>query len=509
MPQPRRQVAPLLDDAGIDRLRSALAQFTVDAVHDALGVVGTAALDRGDLRGARRELAGDSPLRTSVLLWTLGEVVSEKDARTALGPLTLEEAEAAGLVTTSGGEARALLDIRPYAEAGEGTAPWWVVSDFGSDLRPGPLRPDHVLGIGAASVSLAQATIRMPVDRALDIGTGCGIQALHLARHAGEVVATDISLRALRMAATTAALSAMAWDLREGSLLDPVDGETFGLVVANPPFVVSAGLSATDGGYEYRDSGFAGDGVSAALMSTVHRALAPGGVAQLLANWIVPADGSWEERLYGWLAVSGCDAWVWQREIASPGEYVSLWLRDAGEQPGTPGWAQRYDAWVEWFDQHDVAGVGMGLVSMWQTDATPVIEIEDVRQPVEQPVGEHIARWIERRRWLARTTDDRLAAATLRATDGLVLERMSVLEVGEGWDPRLLRLRQSHGMRWEIGVDDAVSALIAGCDGTADLRLVGGLVAAAHGLVEGETIAALLPVVRDLIARGYLEPVAP
>ena len=47
--------------------------------------------------------------------------------------------------------------------------------------RPGrPLREDHVLGIGGASTTLASWTPRPHVDRALDLGTGCGVQALHL-----------------------------------------------------------------------------------------------------------------------------------------------------------------------------------------------------------------------------------------------------------------------------------------------------------------------------------------
>ena len=56
-----------------------------------------------------------------------------------------------------------------------------------SDLTPGldgqPVRvgADHVLGISSASTSLAQLTLREPVGRALDLGTGCGVQALHLA----------------------------------------------------------------------------------------------------------------------------------------------------------------------------------------------------------------------------------------------------------------------------------------------------------------------------------------
>jgi methylase of polypeptide subunit release factors len=57
-----------------------------------------------------------------------------------------------------------------------------------------------VLGVSAASATLAQLTLRRPVDSALDLGTGCGVQCPHLARHSRRVVATDLNLRACELA---------------------------------------------------------------------------------------------------------------------------------------------------------------------------------------------------------------------------------------------------------------------------------------------------------------------
>jgi methylase of polypeptide subunit release factors len=499
----------LLDARGTEQLRAALRGFTVDAVHERLGLPGQAALDRGDLRGAARSLhGGDDPLATLIRLFLLGEPVPEPAARAALDPLPLPVAGA--LLTRSGSEVRALVDVRPYAEQGaagpggrSGGADWWVVSDFGSDVRGGPLAADHVLGVGAASLTLAQATPRDPVGRALDVGTGCGVQALHLARHAGAVVATDVSARALRMAATTAALSGQAWDLRAGSLLEPVAGERFDLVVANPPFVVSAGAV----GHEYRDGGRAGDGISEALVRGLPDVLADGGTAQLLANWVITAEQAWDERVAGWLAGSGCDAWVWQREVAEPGEYVTLWLRDAGETPGTPRWAARYDEWLDWFAAAGVVAVGMGLVTLWRGgSADPVVVCEDVPQAVEQPVGAQFPAWIARQRWLRATPDADLLASRLRAAPGLVLDRSALLG-GEGWQDAVATLRQAGGLRWSVEVDEAIALLVAGCaDGTAPLA---GPVTVLGALLErppDEIAAAVLPVVRDLVGRGFLLP---
>ena len=500
-------VAPILDAPRLADLAEALRPFTPDAVQQLLGPVGQAAHQRGDLLGVERVL-GDDPLSTLVRLFLLGLPVPVAQARDALSPLDPDRARA--LLGVDGDLVQARLEVRPYA-ATHGEPSWLVASDFGSDVRPGPLAADHVLGIGSASLTLAQATIRTPVERALDLGTGCGVQALHLAEHCTSVTATDVSRRALRLAATTAALSGQRWELRAGSLLEPVAGERFDLIVANPPFVVSPGLDADSGGFDYRDSGLAGDGVSRALLRELPAHLAPGGVAQLLANWIVPADGDWQQRLAGWLHGSGCDAWIWQREVADPSEYVTLWLRDAGEQPGTDRWRQRYDHWLDWFAATGVAAVGMGLVTLWRTEAAhPSVVCEDVPQAVEQPAGAHLPGWVERTRWLAGHDDGALLQAALRRADGLVRVRHDLPgpgpEGGAGWHTALVQLRQSHGMRWELETDEAVTALVGACDGATPLAAPVAVLAAALGRESAEVAAALLPVVRDLVQRGFLLP---
>src|SRR5262249_51927475 len=219
-----------------------------------------------------------------------------------------------------------------------------------------PLRTDHVLGIGNAATTLAGATIRRPVRSALDIGTGCGVQALQLSTHADRVSATDLSERALRFAATTAALNEMSWELLAGDLVTPVQGRRFELVVSNPPFIVGPGATR----YTYRDSGRPGDGVSAELAGSAGDLLTDGGTMQFLANWLHVSGEDWRDRVAGWVAGTGCDAWIVQREVSDPVEYVNLWLRDANE-PFDPARAQ---AWLDWFDAQKIEAVGYGLVTL-------------------------------------------------------------------------------------------------------------------------------------------------
>ncbi len=520
------------DDA--DRLRQALtaAGYTVDGTARALGLAGQAALERGDLAGAARALdngaAADRRGADLLRLFVLGRDLPEARAAAALHPLPLASAQRIGLIEPAGPEeVRAALDLRPYGEGdGAGRLPgdltagsgrqWWVLSDLGSDVRPGrPVRADHVLGIGAAALTLAQATPRGPVGRALDIGAGCGVQALHLSQHARTVVATDLSARAVALARATAALNGLTWDVRQGDLLEPVQGETFDLIVANPPFVVGPGwrgdAAGGDGagepsGFDYRDSGLEGDGVSERLVRGLPARLAPGGVAQLLANWVIPADGDWAGRVSSWLADSGCDAWVWQRELADPGEYAALWLRDAGLQPGAAAWDQRYARWLDWFDATATRAVGMGLITLRRSDCPdPVVVCEDVRQAVQQPSGELIADWFRRLDWLRSRSGD-LGSAVLRAADDLVLTTHAT-RGPDGWAPQVRTLRQAGGMRCEIDADPAIAALVAGCTGRATVGELAAVLALSLGAAAEDVLSAVEPVVTDLVRRGLLEPV--
>jgi hypothetical protein len=61
-------------------------------------------------------------------------------------------------------------------------------------------------------------------------------------------------------------------------------------------------------------------------------------------------------------------------------------------------------------------------------------------------------------------------------------------------------------MRWELEADDAVAGLVAACTGAVPLELLFGLLAGSRDVDVAEVAGALLPVVRDLVARGFLEP---
>jgi release factor glutamine methyltransferase len=74
----------------------------------------------------------------------------------------------------------------------------------------------------------------------LDLCTGSGMVAVTAALHgASEVVAVDVSRRALLSARLNAAINGVRVTGWRGDLLDAVDGERFDVIVSNPPYVPS------------------------------------------------------------------------------------------------------------------------------------------------------------------------------------------------------------------------------------------------------------------------------
>ena len=309
----------------MDRLRDALlkANFTSAGIADRLGPTASASAGRHDFREALRATESGDALDTLIRLFVCGQSEPEDRIAAALHPLPVDAARATGLIVGNS----AGVDLEPYGA-------WWVLADL--PAQPGRQLPaDHVLGVGGASTTLAGATIRRPVGSALDLGTGCGVQALHLSQHAQTVTGTDLSHRALSFAATNAALNGLDWELLHGDLLAPVQGRRFDLVVSNPPFIVGPGVAT----HTYRDSGRASDGVCAELAQAAPSLLEPGGTLQFLANWVHVEGEEWEDRVAGWFAGTGMDVWAIQREVQDPLDYVRLWIADASENhdPATGG----------------------------------------------------------------------------------------------------------------------------------------------------------------------------
>lgn len=488
---------PHLSPTTADALRTALlrAGYTTDGVRDLLGPSAHTALGRGEVEPAHRATRDGGELGVLVRLLLLGSVESDSSVAAALAPLTPVDAATAGLLTARDGGWAAALDLRPYSE--DDGPDWWVLSDLDARRQ----ERDHVTGVGGASLTLAASTDRSPAGTLLDLGTGCGVQALHATRHAGAVTATDVAPRALAMAAATFALNDLDVELLDGPWLAPVGGRRFDRIVSNPPFV--PGPARVD--YVYRDSGQAGDDALAALVADLPAHLAPGGVAQLLGSWLHVRGQDWPDRVRSWIP-DGVDAWIVQREVADPALHVGTWQRDAGLDLTSPAAREQAGVWLDWMGSAGVEAIGFGYLVLRRTDAEPTIVVEDLLGEVTDPLGPEVAGWLRSVDWLRdHAVDDALLAARLTTSPGVVLQNWA--EPGEdGWTDAGSSVARLDGPRWRHEVDAPAAALLAGCRGALPLGELIELLAFAHDRPADELVAATLPAVRELVRHGLLLP---
>ena len=529
-PEHAPAAAPTVLTAEIAALGTDLreSRYVTEHLEEVLGAVASAALRREDPAPARRRLAGSTdPAATLLALFVLGETLPAARVAAALPTLGLEGAQRLGLVTPADGPAadgpdghtadgpaagprsvRALVDLAPYAaEDDAGPLHWWIASDLSELATGAPLSPEHVLGVGGASLTLARITPRTPVGRVLDLGCGGGIQAMHASRHAEHVVATDLSERALAFAAFNAALNGIELDLRRGSLLEPVAGEVFDLVVSNPPFVITprAGDDEHDP-WTYRDGGRAGDTLLAELLAQLPAHLAPGASAVMLGNWEITDEEDGFAHPRAWLEpalADGVDAWVLQRDREDPAEYAGTWARDGGITPRDHRWDALIDAWLEDFASRAVEGIGFGYLLLRRPDAgrRGLLRTELTTGTGSGTLSEHLAASLAALDRLSALDDEALAATRpVRAED--VVERRH-LTPGQ-WDPLLIELVQGAGLARTVPADQALAATVGALDGTLTLGQVIAAVCALTDADVEETRARILPAVRELALTGMV-----
>lgn len=490
-------MVPLLPRPGIAALRSAFetAGYGVDQVNEAIGAHGRSGLARNHTVAADRALAQrDDPLATLIRLFVLQQSVPRDVARAALPLTALTEA---GILVSEREGTHATLDVRPYA-ADDGVD-GWVVSDHAAtlDTAPATPRPDFVLGVSPASTTLAQLTLRDRVGTALDLGTGCGVQTLHLARHSGRVVATDLNPRALQLAEVTFALSEVDVDLRLGSLYEPVAADTFDLITTNPPFVMSPPAAER---LVYREGSHEGDGLMRSVVVDGARRLAPDGTLQVLGNWLHIAGQSWQDRLAAWIEPTGCDAVVLQREVLDPYEYVEIWLADAG-LAGTPDYLRRYREWLTYFDRLGVEAVGMGWLTLRNAARPrPFVTMEDWPHAVAQPLGSAIAEQLAGAAVSSLSDDELLRSHWILAADAT---EETVGPPGAA-DPAHIVLRRRLGLRRAVELDTALDGVLSVCDGELPLRRIIDAVAHLTETDPDQLTGDVVPRFRDLVATGWL-----
>lgn len=484
---------PLAADAPeLRTLGSALerAGFTTAGVEAALDTA-TLSARPSDLLVARRRIADrDDAFATLARLFLLGVEQHEDAVAAAVAPLAPDELVRIGLAVRTGRTLRGTARVVPHGDL-------YVIADLDRE-SPDDTPADYVAGVQAPSVTLAKLAVRRPASRALDLGTGCGIQALLAAAHAEEVVGTDVNARALNFAAAAATLNGVGnVEWRLGNAFEPVAGERFDLIVANPPYVISPESS-----YAYRDSGLPGDSISREVVQAVPEHLAEGGFAHVLVSWITEPGGDWDAPLRPWVEGSGCDAWLLHYRTEDPLSHSSKWLRPLSGD--ADAFAGAVDRWLDYLRELGAEAIAYGAVVLRRrSGGANWVRVDEF--PIErlQPAGEHVSTVFHAQDRLEEDGDEWLLSAPLALDERHVIR--SELEIRDG---RLLvdeqTLRLTHGLQFDVGLDPTVISLLPLLDGGASVGSVLERAAGAAGADPERFVRAALPVVRRLFQLGFL-----
>lgn len=437
---------------------------------------------------------GDEQLAQLARLFLLGVPVETETARKALEPADLDGLIEAGLVRQDDGAVTGAIRVTPYAG---------LLLAHDSDSAE-HLHSDIVTGVNQAAKTLASLTPREEVSTALDIGTGNGLQALLAAVHVDRVVATDVNVRALGFTELSATLSGLTnIEVREGSLYEPVQGETFDLVVCNPPYVISP-----DTRFVYRDGGMRGDDMTKLVMSEMPEHLNEGGLAQMLGNWVHGESEEWSAPAKRWLEGSGCDVLLLHHASVDPLNYAETWIKAAAATE-PKDFPEALDRWTDHFAELGIERIASGGVTLRKRAGGDnwTAELAMPRAPVAA-AGDHVLRLLDAQDLLREGGDDVLARQRFAPLPGHRIERVTIYEEeGYGEDASQLIPQGDAGV--EVQVDDLALALLRRVDGERTLVEVEAGLAGEIGAEPGTLLEAVLATARSLYERGLMKRVTP
>ncbi len=469
------------------------AGYSEQGLLELFGPVGLPLRPTREMARFRHLTRQNRALDTLARLFLLGLPVSQAAALRALDAELLESCLRWGLLERHGEDVCATVRLLPYRGL--------LLAADQAERPEIALRADQVMGITASTAALADFTVRQPARATLDLGTGCGVQAFLAARHSGEVVATDTNPRALEFACFNARLNNITnVCFIQGDGFQPVLGRRFDLVVVNPPFAISPAAR-----YLYRDSGLPGDSFCQRLVREAPGFLHEGGFFQMTLDWAEYAGQDWRGRLAEWFQDSGCDAWVLRLDRHAPAAYAYMWVHDT-EPDHLESAGRLFDEWVSYFEREGIEAVSTGLIALRRSPrARHWLRIEEGPEQVVGRIGPWVLQGFLLQDFLDDTDDAALLDHKLRLSPDVRLTEEC--QAGEGrWRATATRIRLRRGLLWEGNLDSRLSGLLARLDGRRPLRDLLVHLAVELGVEPERLIPKCLPLLRDLIQRGFLLP---
>jgi methylase of polypeptide subunit release factors len=458
-PTPDRPAAVALGEA----LRR--TGYDEQAIEALLGEEGAAA-DLGDSVVLERRLP-ETELATVLRLCLLQRPVEERAAAAALGVAGVDALRTLGFVEQADGR------LIPRARVVPTDGIHLCFDGFSRGLED---PPGWVSSFTPTAYWLASLTPRRSVTRALDIGTGNGAHALLAARHAQNVVATDVNPRALAFTEISAALNGIAnVETRLGNLFEPVQGETFDLITSNAPYVISP-----ERRWAYRDAGLPGDELSRLVVTEAAAHLAEDGFASTLVSWLAESEDEPDVHVESWVDGNGCDVWILGLSSADALDHTAGWNDHLAADPDAL--AATLDEWAEYFRTLGATFVTEGAVIQHRRRGVGhLVRADAVEEDDLEFAGEQLDRVFQALALIAEEGDGVVDRLRLRLADEVRLVeevdrhgavRSSVFRLESGTWPEVEVEAETASVLLELGdgrtLEDSVAA--AGGDEPADLR---------------------------------------
>jgi hypothetical protein len=257
--------------------------------------------------------------------------------------------------------------------------------------------------------------------------------------------------------------------------------------------------------YVYRDNGMKLDEFCRNLVREGPELLSEGGVFHLLCDWVHPRGQDWQERLSGWFAGTGCDAWVLRTDHHDAPSYAHIWVRDT-ERENEAESSRLYQEMVDYYEREDIERISTGLIALRKRSGVRNrIRIEDAPEGQTGPYGDSVLAGFVLGDYLEGVPGDALLDEKLRVTPAARLEE--TCEPAENaWRTIAARIRMASGLPYSSKIDLRLAGLVSRCDGKRTLRVLLAEMAQMVGADLEKITPTCLGLVRELIERGFLVP---
>ena len=219
-----------------------------------------------------------------------------------------------------------------------------------------------VYPLGLDSYLLSRALLNPKVENTLDMCTGCGLHAIFSAKYSKRVVGVDKNPRAVNFAQFNALLNQVD-NVRffAGDLYEPVKGEKFDWIIANPPFVPSP-----DSTLYFRHGSSSGEGISKRVIGGIPEFLSDNGYAQLVSSLVFRKDENYLDKIKGWLNDDGFHLLVLSATPCHVEKYIQEHITT---DPNSPQFNDDLKLWVNSYRENGIISIADGLMFMKRSNA--------------------------------------------------------------------------------------------------------------------------------------------